>query len=491
MNRMNLDCVRCALCAIALVVAGSSSAEYTRGDALNGTYIIGDTNADFSGLDRAMQAIDANGISGPVELLMQPGAYTTNVTIGNFTRLGDPEDWLTIASQFPNEPAVLEYEATSDLDNWLIRLDQAHHVFISDVIFNALGTGTDFANLLTLENESHHIRIENNEFNGREITAGSPASDGYAINTASGSNLTDIDVVGNVFAGGSGGVRMQPAVNGFTQNIALTDNEFSGQTATTNHFAVDFIGTENMSFARNRIDNSTANARGVRLSLTRDLKVEGNTVNMLGAGTGGVAMELSLTNLNMVSTAQIINNALIGAKQALYVHTNSHNIEIVNNTLISAGFVVNGTATYALEVASGLNSNIAIQNNIMHSFVSSSDAAILRIESTPTVTLSDNNVFFTQSTVFFRANGNAYNSLIGYQTATGLDGASLFKQINFVDQAGGDLHLTAPQYHDPDLITAPHPLILIDIDGEMRPMIDPLIGADDVNGDVIFAHGYE
>jgi hypothetical protein len=112
-------------------------------------------------------------------------------------------------------------------------------------------------------------------------------------------------------------------------------------------------------------------------------------------------------------------------------------------------------------------------------------------EDSAVINVSDNNIFFGNHSPEFSINGLDYDTFSDYQTATAFDLNSQDKDIDFVDMANGDFHLTPTQYEDTDLITAVINGVIYDVDGDLRNQVTPLIGADELDTDLIFSHSFE
>ena len=156
----------------------------------------------------------------------------------------------------------------------------------------------------------------------------------------------------------------------------------------------------------------------------------------------------------------------------------SDSVRVYHNTFV----------TVSLDPVSikGTTSNVWLQNNIIGRLA---NARILYEQNAPTSIIdSDHNNLFNTGTFKTELGGTTYSSLGDHQTGTGFDANSVSKSIAFVDQADGDMHLTAASDQDPDLAAAPLGAVTVDYDGEARSPGLPYMGADELSA---FGPGFE
>ena len=459
-------------------------------NALSGSYEIGGGGADFVDLEAAVSKILNVGMDAPVVFNLKPGTYNTHVIITHITRHGQYNDWLTIQSEDPNNPAVLQHDASSSNENWLIRFDGTKFITLQNLILEAVGVD-DFTTVISLENNSSYIDIINNEINGYAISNAAPDAAGYLLVNQADTYLNNILIYDNEFNGGNGAIKLEGNPTGYISGVSVIGNDFNNQTALGSFYALTLYKVKNLTILSNQIMSNAYNAGGMRLFRVDEAVVAANRISMLGAGSGGVGLSLSNTNRGLNETIVVKNNFILASHSPLEIQgNNTRNISVFHNTLMADGSVAANTFPAPLSVDASTE-NIIIQNNILTSLQTDDSAFAMIIEDSGTVTLSDNNIFYHASLNEFLIDGVAYANLIDYQNGTGMDSDSSHERIQFVDEAIGDFHLTSAQYQNPTLLTQPIAGVDDDIDGELRSDTTPLKGADDLDADVIFVHGFE
>jgi len=460
-------------------------------NALSGSYDIGGGGADFVDLAAAISKILTVGMDAPVQFNLKPGTYSTHVTITDITRHGQYDDWLTIQSEDPNDPAILEHDASSTSYNWLIRFDYTKFIKLENLVMQATGMA-DFSTVVSLENNSSYIEIINNEINGYTISNTAPDEDGYLLLNQTNSYLNNILIHNNTFNGGNGAVKFSGDLSGYISGVSITDNQFYDQEGTGNDFVVEIDKVRNVLVYKNLINNSTQNAGGMRLFRVDEGVISANRISMLGGGTGSVGLSLSNTNRGLDETVVVKNNFILAAHSPLYIQgNNTRNVSVFNNSVMADGpWVVPNTFPAALFVDESTE-NIIIQNNVLTNLQADDSAYAMIIKNSSTVTFSDNNVFHHESLNQFLVDGVEYANLTDYQMSTGMDTGSSDERIQFVNETAGDLHLAPAQYTNPTLFTSSISEVTYDIDGELRATPITLIGADDLNADVIFNNGFD
>ncbi|MGJ8662552.1 MAG: hypothetical protein ACSHWU_02830 [Marinicella sp.] len=469
-------------------VAGANQIQ--GGTPLAGDYEVGDVSADFQTLEEAIDAINSVGISAPVNLLIRPGVYESHITLTDFQRTGQADDWLTITSKDLMNPATLQHDASAADNNWVIKLDAVNHVNINHLVLEAIGFA-DLSAVIALENEVSQLEIHDNQLISYPVDVTPPESNGSIITTLSGSAMDDISIDNNQFESGNGGVVIEGQFSHYMSNIKITNNIFNEQVSTNGYHVMKMYFSDDFVISGNLINNHQLNAKGIYLFKINGGEVSANQLNMLGEGTGGEAMSVSNINDTPSDVLVIKNNFMTASKNALKISSiNTNNIKIYHNSLLATGSVNLGTNSAALEILIN-NNNIEIKNNILTNASVQAGAYVLRIADLATIASSNNNIFDGQGPFEFSANGVDYISLSDYQLGTALDAASIDKTIDFVDENNGDMHLEFAQYADPDLLSTALSGVLYDVDGDVRLPTTPLIGADELDADLIFIHGFE
>ncbi len=467
-------------------VSGSSG---QLGVGLSGSYTVGDAFSDFEDLNTAFDVITTDGISGPVTLNVVPGVHQVHATLGEFSHLDQADDSLIIQSQDEMNPAVLQHDAASASDNWILKLEAVTYVEVKNLIFEATGTA-DFASLLALENGSQHITISENQFISYDINPQSDEQDGSSLLTISPSELSDIEITNNAFEGGNMAIYLYGLPSIQMQNITISENRFNDQDAIGSFNVVLLNYVNDFVFSQNIINNITSNGKGLRVNQSDGATINANQISMLGAGNGGIGMRLSSLNGDGITHTLITNNFILASHKGLVLDNLSQRVNVHHNSIVSHG-TMGSFISYGLQVTTTSGAQIDIQNNLIHSTMTHPQAAVISYSGGNALQMAENNIYHGLSNDPYVFDGIAYATLGDYQLASGIDSASLDLAVNFVDMFNGDLHLAPGQYNDPDLWVVATAGTIFDVDGQTRLPLATHKGADDLDHEIIFKSSFD
>jgi hypothetical protein len=464
---------------------------------LNGSYTIGGSSPDFATLQSAADALNARGVSGPVFFNIRPGTYSKNGGNNSVLLLDSTVAGLSSTKRITFQPdaasggtvdnVTLEMNisntTTADPALVLVRLD---YITFRNITFKEADASLYYFNVLVKFQSSftfnpivEDVVFENCKFEG------------------SGSNITkkgidldidvkDITIRGNTFIRLAFGIVSTTTQLASTGYLTIEDNKFSagyfiGGPAGS---AIEIAG-ENVFIRRNILDYNGSATNGfngivtVSQLQTKKVFIEQNLIK----GPVSKAMYLAGSGLSQPDSLIIVNNMInINAFQAwanegafgIYVNANKANIFFNTIKLIGGNF--NALGVYQNDCKVFNNIIIAKPSygfNTAYAQYFNPQAANLQ---------SDYNSIFIQPgsgwiSTLVRSNGIAYDNLLQYFNATGLDSNSTSKDIEFVSL--DDLHLTDCQSQDPEIRGIPIEGITFDFDGELRPETEPLMGADE------------
>ncbi len=461
-----------------------------RGTALAGAYVIGPAPSDYTDVQDALDDIMSDGISAPVRLRFKAGTHTVHASLSSFNRQGNSNDILNIESLDPGNPAVLQHAATSDLDNWLLKLDGVTFVRVRDLTFEATGVAA-FSALVLLENGTSNSRIVNNTFENYASGPATPPALVSSIVSPTPSVMQDVLIEGNTFVSGNGAIHIQSSSSDTFTGLTIKDNVFIDQFAQGQSRVLSLVATHDAKIIGNLFDNSISGAKGITLAGNTETRIEGNQILMLGGGNGGFGISALNLNNGVGGTTDIFNNIIVASENVIAVENSSRDVRIRHNTLVSKGTVGALTATVLEFNLLSNDANIEILNNIARSEMTHSEARIFLTDNLAAIAESNHNAFEGNNTEKFAIEGIDYNDLKAYQNATGLDAMSNEVVVDFADALTGDYHLAVSQYGDPVLIVTPPADIVFDVDGETRHPLNSMIGADDADAEVIFVNSYE
>lgn len=484
MPNLNKYCLNVLSVLILVVLTISVSAG---GGGLSGSYTVGTPSSDYVNLGAALSDLETNGMAGSVTLNVQPGTYQTHLTIGEINRINQPDDWLFITSD--SAPAVLQYDANSTANNWVIKFEEAAYININNLVLEATGTD-DFNNILVLGDNSAHITIEDNILNNYLPALLPDDEEGFSINNA-GNSITanNIKIHNNTFNSGHGGIKLKGVIGFPVDEVSILNNVFNQQKGVGTFYVTKLSYVDNFEFVGNEIETNYSNAKGPYFFTVNEGVIAGNKINITNGLNGGTGLRIGKTNTDPEQKIIIKNNFIKASPIGLHISGPSTNsIDIFHNTIVMDQ--LSSTVVSALDISSAA-ANVNVQNNIFINRNDDLQAHIMIIDDISSVNSSENNRFYGESGDLFVVEGIAYSSLNDYQNASSLDLNSVFDSVDFVDEAAGDLHLEPAQYNDPNLFAFPIEGVSFDIDSENRNPDIARMGADDLFYEFIFTDGFE
>lgn len=470
---------------------------------LSGNYTIGGSSPDFTTLQLAADALNTNGISGPVFFNIRPGTYSKNGGNNSVLLLDSTVAGLSAANRVTFQP---DAATGGTVDNVILEMNISNQTTADNHLVLVSLDFITFKNLTFQENDSSlHIfnnRLVdlqvNNFFNplieglvveGCKFIGSNPSGTENGISIGLGTK--DISIRSNTFLRLLNGVITHYNFNS-SGNLIIEDNQFlSGWRSFSG--AGDPLGSaiqvnyQNLLIRRNIIDfdgSQTGGYQGIKVNVLSGMQyivLEQNLINgyvsnaLSVTGSGGGQADSILVVNNFIN---VYSHPVLTSAGGFGIYISANNSKIVFNTMVIYGGSLTGLGIYG--------DDIKVFNNIF--MIKPSYGFCLGYDqgaASQAINLqSDYNVIFSQlsgsgSLVHFRADGVFYFSLAEYQNATGLDTNSASKDIEFV--APDDLHLTECQSQDPELRGIPIAGITIDFDDEVRNATSPMIGADENN----------
>lgn len=464
---------------------------------LNGSYTIGGNSPDFATLQLAADALNARGISGPVFFNIRPGTYSKNGGNNTVLLLDSTVAGLSSTHRVTFQPdaasggnvdnVILELNisntSTADISLVLVRLD---YITFRNITFREADASLNYFNVLVRFQSSftfnpivEDVVIENCKFEG---SGSNITKKGIDLNI----DVKDITIRENIFIRLAFGIVSTTTQVASTGYLTIEDNKFlAGFFIGGPAGSAMEISGENVFIRRNILDFSgsvTNGYHGIVASIlpgTEKVFIEQNLIK----GPVSKAMYLPGSGLAQPDSLIIANNMInINAFQA-WANEAAFGIWAVANKaniLFNTIRVVGGNFN-----ALGLNANdCKVFNNIIIAkpYYGFNSAYAQNFNPQTANLQSDYNSIFIQPgsgwiSTLVRSNGIAYNDLLQYYNATGLDSNSTSKDIEFISP--NDLHLTDCQSQDPEIRGIPIEWITLDFDGELRPETEPLMGADE------------
>ena len=135
----------------------------TMADPMNGEYTIGATG-DFKSINAAVQALEQNGVSGPVWMMLEKGNYNERFSIGAI-KGANAMNIITFESKTANNDDVVIETPSSTTDYLLLIKDGSYLAFENITLENS---ASNYGNVVRIEGESNNISFKGVKLNGVE-----------------------------------------------------------------------------------------------------------------------------------------------------------------------------------------------------------------------------------------------------------------------------------------------------------------------------------
>ena len=447
-----------------------------------GTYTIALNDADYSSFGEAIDTLNVAGIEGPVVFQVSNGTYNEQVALGHIEGSSDTNTISFVG--MGNE--VLLTAATTQTDNYVMRLDSASNVILSNFKIEARPTATgnagNHANALVMQN-GDNITLDSMTIKVKG-TADATTAAGVVLND----NISNLTVTNCIIDSGYYSIKTNGT--GYS-NLLLTNNIFRNFTS----LGLNLRNITNLEIRSNQITSGTPGKpnrllTGMYLAQTEGtFKVEKNQIYLIDNQTGG-KRGIQLANIaststnkgyvtnNMISASSRVQNPANPANNTqesagIWADSTTSNVNIYYNTIrVSNGTTASqSTKTYGFRAGATV-SGLQVMNNIFSNF---SNGYAYYVSELNTLSASNFNAYYSAGTtpLFWKF---AANSLSALQARNGADGNSVFDEPFFTSE--NDLHLLMTNFvalaqYNTDVID--------DIDGKMRPPIPaPTIGAHEM-----------
>jgi parallel beta-helix repeat protein len=408
-----------------------------------GIYTIGSTNCDFLNFDKAVDALNHCGIDSAVIFKVYPGTYYSNLFLDSipgasnentitFTSLSGNNNDVILSNPNNYNPTItlwntasyyifdkLTIECTLSVET--IDLMSAHDIHFTNNVINKISTA--FLYSYVIQGEVNNLLLENNDIIGGFYGVYLTYSDSVKIRN---NDFTDFGYTGVYYSYG--------------QNLLVSGNYFRKGNSACRYpnIEVHDCYDVNICIEKNIIDGYYSS--------------DGILVN----DCSGTSTTPILISNNFIS----LNNSSFSVGMAIsssYVNVYNNSIEIYGSNSMSNVAFQGGGVT------------INIFNNIFSNSAGGLAYASGNLDS------SDFNNLFSSGTVLGEYNGTTFTDITGLQALSGNDGHSISVNPSFISNT--DLHIN----NNPFLNAAatPIPGITTDIDGDIRDLVTPDIGADE------------
>jgi photosystem II stability/assembly factor-like uncharacterized protein len=438
---------------------------------LSGVKTIGGTNPDYTTISSAVTALNNNGTCGNVTFKIRNGTYTDVVTINNFFKT-NANDQVIFESESGDSTMVvwngngIKINFNSKCSNVTIRkmsLSSSHAI-------------TSNAITVMLNDSVKNITISNCVL----------SSTGVCIRFL-GDPCSDITISNNVFNNCIAGVEFLSSQAKWSTNVIINDNNFNGQTRKP----IYIKRVTNLIIDKNIITTNTFND----FALTIESCDNGFTVsnNKILSNHGSILHVLNCNN-SSGAVGKFTNNYFASVFNAPSYNanfiTNSYNISFYNNSFNSEG-----NSVFWMYYNDAINNpNIKFINNAV---VNRHNGYIFKIENqnssvTPLwyagifSSISNNayaNNTLNKSGLYYFGSLQNYGNIYDFEEWQNIfetENSSVFADAQFVSLIDHHIYPNTSNYKLNNAGT-PVPGVISDLDGEIRNVATPDIGADEFN----------
>ena len=432
---------------------------------LSGSYTIGGSGASYQTINEAIDALQTNGTYRQVVFNINSGTYNETLIfpkIENATSLYN----ITFQSATGDSSDVIIKNVDSI---FCVKFDTASHYIFRNLTFKTYNQTYD--NTLIDYTNSSDIQFYNCNFVG-SVNETNYKFTKYLMRSVEDSiSLSNLIIDSSSFSKSTYGIYLF-GKNDTTKTPYLEINHNTISEVTN---GIKIQNYKWSSIKNNTIDGDYNSVYGIVAYITKCYYVDIHN-NILRNDYVGINMSentfcnaynntiynikgkgIQLWSFTDVDTgeSEIYNNFISSIKASIWIHSSNYK-KIYNNSLYSTG-------AYALEIET--STNIEAKNNILHGGFSTD---------TYNDNISDYNDFYTESNTIGNWTGTNCATLSDWQTVSGQDSHSLNynpEYLSVVDFHTHSLHLNNKGTHI-DLVDT-------DIDGEIRDVSTPDIGADE------------
>jgi len=481
------------LAAMALIAMQSAFAQ-----PLSGNYTVGGALPDFATFQGAADALKRQGVSGPTFFNIRPGTYTEN---GGNNRVLHLDSIITGLSAANRITFQADLATGGNVDNVILEMNRTnactfdHNLVLVALDFVTLRSLT-FQHLDSLDNVCMPYRliliegvpvinpvIDDLVLDGCKLI-GSPygtptGSRGTDYGLSGNQDISQATITNNRFYTIENAVAVENGAGPRAGTIIVEDNEVysgygsgsaitvSAESASVKRNYVDFMGGT-LSYVNN----------GIAVQFASVAFIEQNIVkNASGVASTFIGIKVAGISTIIADSVIVANNIIAGnvCGNTTGMSTTSSNTRFVHNT------ITNPPTSGVFGISVDAENCTILDNIIMNGAGSFAVVLYLSNAGSPGL-ISDHNILFCAprgggigNHVAFRGT-TFYTSLSEWQSASGLDTNSVFKEIEFVVDSLG-LLFDECQSQDQDLIGIPIPGVRVDYYGAPRDSVNPFIGA--------------
>ncbi|PLW95316.1 MAG: hypothetical protein C0592_00440, partial [Marinilabiliales bacterium] len=436
------------------------------GGGLAGTYSIDPSTGDFPTFNDAITMLETCGITAPVVFEVGTATYDESIVVGTVpgvsatntitfeSATGNAADVIIAPAVVPGDYAVVKFENTSHIIWQNMTIEGANQTYVRGFY---IGTGAD-----TITINGNIINLPDTSVSTANITG---------IYDASGIN-DNLTIVNNTINNGSYGMYIYGSGSTTLESdVLIQDNVIDGYSSYGMYiYYMDQINIIGNTLKTDETDAyTTLYGIAIRYADNGGM-ISGNDVQLLYPDNG-YGLYIYYCDALSTSRMEVSNNFVYvkgenatSTSYGVYLYYSNYVDFVYNSINIEDTY----SSTRGFYVSSGGNHQL-LNNN----FVNIGGGYASYINTTSAIVASDYNNYYTTGANIAYFSGDR-TDLAALQTASGMDANSL--SIDPIYNSSTDLHT-----YNPYLYGAGTPItgITTDIDGDIRDVVSPCIGADE------------
>lgn len=500
-NVVSLSLDNVALGEQKIVPQGTAAVSINVVSGAHGFYRVGASAlADYATLTAALQAISTIGMDGAVEIAVEPGTYTEQVTLPEISGAG-PANTITIRSLSGNyNDVTYQYNNTLTAEKGVFTIEGADYVTLKGLSFTSTYTSNQNPAVVIVRNAATHVTIDSCRIYAERMTEYTVRLDLLFVDAGENNYNNDFALTNSVLEGGYMGLRVtghKAAADPLQQNMLISRNTFRNQGNQMLYGdAVSRLQVLNNTF---RAEVKKSNCAAIDWLLIGDTAViAGNDIYMTAEASDNLNYQALYFRPNNYQDKEnavlyIVNNAIYAtngstyASYAVNLNSNLPKLLVAHNTIV---LNAEGTAASPVYIQSAPVAGSLFVNNIIQA---SGKGYAIRYKNAGSIanTAFRHNILYTPEATFGMPTANI-STFADWKTAVGAtdtDG-NLNEAVTF---ASATL-LIPKETNDGHLLTAEvMASVTTDITGKTRAAA-PTIGAYEYDADLfrvpVIAEGY-
>lgn len=429
---------------------------------LRGVYSIGGATADFINFDMAIYALENCGIDSAIVFKVNAGNYNEQLDIDSIPGASAQNTILFVSATGDSLSTIISFSPSSSLSPFIIRLKGAS--FISFKNMTITTTSPSYGRLFTFESNASNINVEN-----CILQMPSVYSSYFSAAYATTSKSEHISFINNDISNGYYSIYF----SGMSSTQKSKGNRFIGNKLTGfKYYGIYLTYQDSFDISKNYLQNdSTSSSAYPVYAYYADggFKITKNTV--ISKGTSSIyGLRVYYGTSTQANPGLVANNfvTIYGSSTypyGLYIY-NCNYIDVLHNSIvIEVDSAPNGRVFYQSQgTFNRVKNNIFINNSLGSVYYIGTPAAIVE---------SDYNNLYANSNNFGYWTNNI-NDLAALKAISGKEIHSLsllppFKSLY-------NLHLNYSVLSNSGSFTSK---VIDDIDGELRSVTSPSMGADE------------